>query len=130
MPRCENEFAHEHHVVSLHLNHFHGANENNPEIAHIGHDEHGDETSIINLLQHLFDDIDSPKEKCESGFFASIHSYTPDVKSYALYAVLKYPTLFLPAFDDSIKNFEYKTPNYSPPDQRNKQQRGPPFFLV
>lgn len=130
MPRCENEFAHEHHVVSLHINHFHNSTHSNSELAHIGHEDHDDETSFINILQHLFDDIDNPKEKCESGFFASIHSYTPDVKSYALYAVLKYPTLFLPAFDDSIKNFEYKTPNYSPPDQRNKQQRGPPFFLV
>src|SRR5690554_6005340 len=130
MPRCESETAHQDHIVSIHINHFHNSTYSNSELAHIGHEDHDDETSFINILQHLFDDIDNPKEKCESGFFASIHSYTPDVKSYALYAVLKYPTLFLPAFDDSIKNFEYKTPNYSPPDQRNKQQRGPPFFLV
>lgn len=129
MPRCENEFAHEHHVVSLHLNHFHGANENNPEIAHIGHDEHGDETSIINLLQHLFDDIDSPKEKCEFGFFASIHHHKVDLKTLPFVAVFNRLDFFIPT-EVRKDHFKLTLPNYSPPERSKLQKRGPPFILV
>lgn len=130
MPRCESEFEHQKHIVSIHTNHFHNSTNTDPGIAHIGHEDHDDETSFINILQHLFDDIDNPKEKCEFGFFASIHNHVYNVNSLAIITVLKYPEFFIPAFETSKELVEYSIPNYSPPDRISRQQRGPPFLLV
>ena len=130
MPRCESESAHQQHIVSIHINHFHNSTHTHSEMAHIGHEDHDDESSLINILQHLFDDIENPKEKCEFGFFASIHSYNADVNSLALVTVLKYPEFFAPKLDESRDSFEFIAPDYSPPDQSSQQQRGPPSFLV
>ncbi|HZH86398.1 MAG TPA: hypothetical protein VFD77_03710 [Brumimicrobium sp.] len=130
MPRCESEYAHQQHIVSIHINHFHGNTDCSSNSAHIGHEEHDDENSLINILQHFFDDIENPKDKCEFGFFASIHNNVYDVNSLVLVSVFKHPEFFIPMLDDSDDSFEYSTPNYSPPDQQSKQERGPPFFLV
>ncbi|RYM35955.1 hypothetical protein ERX46_02875 [Brumimicrobium glaciale] len=130
MPRCESEYEHQKHIVSIHNNHFHNSSNSSPEIAHIGHEDHDDETSVINILQHIFDDVDNPKEKCEFGFFANVHNHVADIKSLAIIAVLKYPAFFIPAFESSKEIVDYTTPNYSPPDQQNQNQRGPPIFLV
>jgi hypothetical protein len=130
MPRCESESAHVDHIVSIHVNHFHNSTPTKSELAHIGHEDHDDETSFVKILQHFFDDIENPKEKCEFGFFASIHNYPADVKSFTLYTVLKSPALFLTAINDSKENLKYIAPNYAPPDRQSQQQRGPPFFLV
>ncbi|HLW29537.1 MAG TPA: hypothetical protein VKX29_01660 [Brumimicrobium sp.] len=130
MPRCESEFAHEQHIVSIHVNHFHGSTHHDHKIAHIGHEDHGDETSLINILQHLFDDIEEPKEKCEFGFFASIHNFSIDVKLPVITTLLNYPEFFIPLHNSSDDFIEYPAPNYSPPDQISQQQRGPPFILV
>jgi len=129
MPRCNNEVEHQQHIVSIHVNHFHGSTDNTHEEAHIGHEDH-DESSLINILQHLFDDIENPKEKCEFGFFASIHNFNADVKTPALVPSFRSPDFFIPLLDESTDSFVYTTPNYSPPDFRSQQQRGPPFFLV
>ncbi|PWH82908.1 hypothetical protein [Brumimicrobium oceani] len=130
MPRCESEYEHQQHIVSIHTNHFHGSDNSDPEIAHIGHEEHDDETSFVNILQHIFDDVDNPKEKCEFGFFANVHHQTVDVKSLAIITVLKYPEFFVPTFEDSKELIEYSTPDYTPPDRQSQQQRGPPNLLV
>lgn len=130
MPRCESESAHQDHIVSIHINHFHSSTPSEFELAHIGHEEHDDENSLINLLQHLFDDIEHPKEKCEFGFFASIHNYTSIVKSFTVHTIPKHLTFPLLISDDSNEAYNYSTPNYAPPDRQTQQQRGPPFFLV
>lgn len=130
MPRCESEYEHQKHIISIHTNHFHGTSNNNHRIAHIGHEDHDDKTSLINILQHIFDDVDNPKEKCEFGFFASIHAHTPDFKSLVFVAILKHPESFIPEFESSKELVDYSTPNYSPPDRLGQQQRGPPLFFV
>lgn len=128
MPRCESEYEHQQHIVSIHTNHFHSST--NPNEAHIGHEEHDDETSLVNILQHIFDDVDNPKEKCEFGFFANVHHQTVNVKSLAIIAVLKYPEFFIPVFEESKDLIEYSTPDYNPPDRQYLKDRGPPFFIV
>ncbi|WP_107037122.1 hypothetical protein [Brumimicrobium mesophilum] len=128
MPRCESDYEHQQHVVSIHTNHFHDST--NPTEAHIGHEAHDDETSMVNILQHIFDDVDDPKEKCEFGFFANVHHQNVNVNSLAIIAVLKYPKFFIPAFESSLGFVEYSIPEYSPPELLSSQQRGPPFFLV
>ncbi len=130
MPRCDSEFEHQKHIVSIHVNHFHSTTDDSPEIAHIGHKEHDDETSLINILQHIFDDIDNPKEKCEFGFFANVHHPISDINSLAIVAVLKYPIFFIPEFKEAKEFVEYSIPDYSPPDLLYSQKRGPPFLLV
>ena len=130
MPRCESEFEHQKHIVSIHTNHFHNSTNTDPEIDHIGHKEHDDETSMVNILQHIFDDVDNPKEKCEFGFFANVQHHTVDVNSLAIIAVLKYPEFFIPTFESSKGLVEYSISDYSPPELLNSQQRGPPFLLI
>ena len=130
MPRCESEYEHQKHIISIHTNHFHNSTNSNPEIAHIGHEEHDDKTSVINILQHIFDDVDDPKEKCEFGIFANIHHHIAEVNSLAIIAVLKYPEFLIPAYESSKSFIDYLTPDYAPPNQRNLKQRGPPIFLV
>lgn len=130
MPRCKSEFEHQQHVTSVHVSHFHHSTKTNPELAHIGHEEHDDESNIINILQHLFDDLDNPKEKCEFGFFANIHKAPVDVKLLAVIAVFKHPQFFIPTLENAKELIEFATPNYTPPDKEAQQQRGPPHFLV
>lgn len=130
MPRCESEYEHQQHIVSIHTNHFHGSENSDSKIAHIGHEDHDDETSLVNILQHIFDDVDNPKEKCEFGYFANVHHQTVDVKSLAIIAVLKYPEFSIPVFEESKDLIEYSTPDYNPPDRQYLKDRGPPFFLV
>ncbi|WP_101333923.1 hypothetical protein [Brumimicrobium salinarum] len=130
MPRCKSEFEHHDHVISLHVNHFHPNSYTPAEHQHIGHEEHDDETNIINILQHIFDDLDNPKENCEFGFFANIHKTPVDVKLLAVIAVFKHPQFFLPTLESPKAYFEYVRPNYTPPDKEAQQQRGPPHFLV
>src|SRR5690554_4592579 len=121
MPRCESEYEHQQHIVSIHTNHFHGST--NPNEAHIGHEEHDDETSLVNILQHIFDDVDNPKEKCEFGFFANVHYQNVNVNSLAIITVLKYPEFFVPEFEESKDLIEYSTPDYTPPNLFYSQQR-------
>src|SRR5690554_1577180 len=130
MPRCKTEFEHQQHIVSIHVNHFHSTTDNHPERPHIGHEEHDDETNIINILQHLFDDLENPKEKCEFGFFANIHKAPIDVKLLAVLAVFKHPQFFVPELENAKELIVFAIPNYTPPDKEAQQQRGPPHFLV
>lgn len=130
MPRCKSEYEHQQHIVSIHVNHFHKSTDTDPNEAHIGHEEHDDETNIINILQHLFDDLEDPKENCEFGFFANIYKAPIDVKLLAVIAVFKHPQFFVPTLENSKEHIEYVRPNYTPPDKEVQQQRGPPHFLV
>lgn len=130
MPRCESEYEHQQHVVAIHTNHFHGADNSDPDIEHIGHEEHDDETSLVKILQHIFDDVDNPKEKCEFGFFTNVHHHNVDVKSLAITTLLKHPNFFILEVENQKELVTYITPNYTPPDRQSQQQRGPPFLFV
>ncbi|RFC53628.1 hypothetical protein [Brumimicrobium aurantiacum] len=130
MPRCVSEHEHQKHIISMHTSHFHTSTKTDPENAHIGHEEHDDETSLVNILQHIFDDVDHPKEKCEFGFFTNVHHHSIEINSLAIIAVLKFPEFFIPAFKKPTEFVDYLTPNYSPPDRQRLSNRGPPFLLV
>ena len=130
MPRCHSELEHQQHVTSVHVSHFHHTTDTNPELAHIGHEKHNDKTNLINILQHLFDDLDNPKEKCEFGFFANTGKSPVNVSLLATLAVFKQPQYFIPAIENPKAAVEYCAPNFSPPDKEVQQQRGPPTFLV